>query len=552
MNLPMARPGGEQLELSRVYKASRERVFAAWTDPDKASRWWVPQDCELVSCKMDVRPGGGWHRRMRVPDGGVISKWGEYREVLAPERLVFTYNTEFADGTVDPETLVTVTFNDLGDGYTRLTLRHERFWSEAARDSHTGGWDGSLERLVLYMSGGPVAGGFSKERLGRLHNALAAHVGANDIPGLVALVSRGDQVHVKAFGVQSIGGSAMRRNTIFRIASMTKPVIAAATLMLVEQGKLRLDDPVDDFLPELANRKVLRAIDGPVEDTVPARRPITTRDLLTFTFGIGAVMVWPPKYPIQHAAAAVGLVPGPFQPDFTADEFMKRLGSLPLFHQPGERWLYHTGSDVLGVLIARASGQPLESFLHKRLFAPLGMRDTGFQVPAAKLGRLASAYMMDRQTGKLSVFDDAKSSRWSKPPPFAAGGSGLVSTADDFHAFYRMLLKGGMHGGERLLSRPTVQLMMSDQLTAEQKKGADLFFGNGASWGMGGAVVTRRTDIFAAPGRFGWDGGYGTSAHLDPTEDTIGVLLTQRMMESPVPPKVFRDFWTGAYQAFDD
>jgi CubicO group peptidase (beta-lactamase class C family) len=550
MNLPLNHRG-EQLELSRVYKASCDRVFAAWTDPEKAARWWVPQDCELVSCKMDVRPGGGWHRRMRVPDGTIIAKWGEYREVLAPERLVFTYNTEFADGTIDPETLVTVTFDDLGAGYTRLTLRHERFWSEAARVSHTGGWDGSLERLVAYISGGPVAG-FSKERLGRLHSALAAHVGASDIPGLVALVSRGDHVHVKAFGAQSVGGSAMRRNTIFRIASMTKPVVAAATLMLVEEGKLRLDDPVDDFLPELANRKVLRAIDGPVEDTVPAHRAITTRDLLTSTFGIGAVMVSPAKYPIQYATAAAGLVPGPFQPDFTADEFMKRLGSLPLFYQPGERWLYHTGSDVLGVLIARASGLSLETFLQKRLFAPLGMRDTGFQVPAAKLNRFASAYMMDRQTRKLSVFDDAKKSRWSKPPAFAAGGSGLVSTAADVHVFYRMLLKGGVHGGERILARPTVQLMMSDQLTAEQKKGAELFFGHGASWGMGGAVVTRRTDIFATPGRFGWDGGYGTSAHLDPAEDMVGVLLTQRMMESPMPPKVFRDFWTGAYQAFDD
>ena len=397
-----------------------------------------------------------------------------------------------------------------------------------------------------------MAGGFSRERLARLHHALAAHVASGDMPGIVALASRGDDVHVEAIGAQAFDGAAMRRDTIFRIASMTKPVIAAATLMLVEEGRLRLDDPVDGFLPELANRKVLKAIDGPVEDTVPANRAITTRDLLTFTFGMGAVMVWPAKYPIQHAAAAAGLAPGPFQVDFTAEGFMKRLGGLPLFYQPGERWLYHTGSDVLGVLIARASGLSFEAFLQERLFAPLGMRDTGFQVPAAKLERFASAYMFDPQKKTLGFFDDAKNSRWSKPPPFAAGGSGLVSTVDDFHAFYRMLLKGGLHGGERLLSRPAVQLMMTDQLTAEQKKGAELFFGHGASWGMGGAVVTRRTDIFATPGRFGWDGGYGTSAHLDPAEDMIGVLLTQRMMESPVPPKVFRDFWTGAYQAFDD
>src|SRR6202012_2505926 len=182
---------------------------------------------------------------------------------------------------------------------------------------------------------------------------------------------------------------------------------AAATLMLVEEGKLRLDDPVDAFLPELASPKVLKSLDSPVEDTVPARRAITTRDLLTFTFGMGAVMVWPAKYPIQHAAAALGLAPGPLSHDYTADEFMKRLGSLPLFYQPGERWLYHTGSDVLGVLIARVTGQPLEAVLQERLFAPLGMRDTGFQVPAAKLDRFASAYMMDQQKKELGFFDDA-------------------------------------------------------------------------------------------------------------------------------------------------
>jgi len=141
----------QELELSRELKAPRERVFAAWTDPEKAARWWVPQDCELASCKMDVRAGGGWHRRLRVPGGGIIAKWGEYREVVAPERLVFTYNTQYADGTVDPETLVTVTFEDLG-GRTRLTLRHERFWSEPARISHTGGWTGSLNKLIQFIS----------------------------------------------------------------------------------------------------------------------------------------------------------------------------------------------------------------------------------------------------------------------------------------------------------------------------------------------------------------------------------------------------------------
>ena len=157
-------------------------------------------------------------------------------------------------------------------------------------------------------------GTFSKSRLVRLHEALAAHVSRGDMPGIVALVSRRGETHVEAIGPQSFEATPMRRDTIFRIASMTKPITAAATLILVEECKLRLDDPVDDFLPELADRRVLKSLEGPVDDTVPARRPISVRDLLTFTFGMGAVMVWPPKHPIQKAVAEAGLAPGPSSP----------------------------------------------------------------------------------------------------------------------------------------------------------------------------------------------------------------------------------------------
>jgi CubicO group peptidase (beta-lactamase class C family) len=393
----------------------------------------------------------------------------------------------------------------------------------------------------------------SKTRLARLHDVLAGHVARGDMPGLVALVSRRGETHVEAIGRQSFESDApMRRDTIFRIASMTKPITAAATLILVEQCRLRLDDPVDDLLPELAGRRVLKSLEGPLDDTVPAKRPISVRDLLTLTFGFGAVMDWPARHPVHKAMVELGIDPSPFQPEFPAEEFMKRLGSLPLIHQPGEGWLYHTGFDVLGVLIARASGQSLGDFLQDRLFGPLGMRDTAFQVPAGKLDRLASAYMTQPDKKELVIFDDARDSRWTKPRLFAAGGSGLVSTVDDFLAFYRMLLNKGRCGSERILSRPTVELMMSDQLTPRQKEGTELFFDSSASWGMGGAVITRRTDLCTTPGRYGWDGGFGTSAHVDPAEDMIGILMTQRMMEGPQPPRVFRDFWTSAYQAIDD
>jgi CubicO group peptidase (beta-lactamase class C family) len=394
----------------------------------------------------------------------------------------------------------------------------------------------------------------SRSRLERLHDTLAVHVSPTGVPGIVALVSRRGETHVVTLGRQSLESDVpMQRDTIFRIASMTKPVTAAAAMILVEQCRLRLDDPVDELLPELANRRVLRSIESPIDDTVPARRPITLRDLLTFTFGLGAVMVWPPRHPIQKAMQEAGLAPGPNPTSVPADEFMKRAGSLPLAYQPGERWLYHTGSDVLGVLIARASGQSLGGFMQDHLFGPLGMRDTGFQVPADKVARLASNYMTDpKDKTKLAFFDDARDSRWSRPPVFEAGGSGLVSTVDDYLAFQRMLLNKGRHHGERILSRPAVELMMNDQLTPAQKEGTELFFGTAASWGLGGAVITRRTDLWATPGRYGWDGGYGSSAHLDPTEDMAGVLMTTRMMEAPQPPRVFTDFWTSAYQAIDD
>ncbi|MEN3376992.1 MAG: hypothetical protein V7604_2347 [Hyphomicrobiales bacterium] len=397
-----------------------------------------------------------------------------------------------------------------------------------------------------------MSGTFSKTGLARMHEVMARHVGER-MPGLVTLVSRGGETHADAIGKLSFEDDApMRRDAIFRIASMTKPVTAAAAMILVEDGVLRLDDPVDEFLPELANRKVLRSIESDLNDTVPARRAITLRDLLTFRLGIGAVMVWPSKYPIQKAMDEAGVAPGPVFVSVTPDEFMQRLGALPLIYQPGERWLYHTGADILGVLIARAAGMSFGKFLAKRLFAPLGMTDTGFHVPDAKIDRLVTCYSADHNTGGRAVFDAARGGRFSRPAVFEAGGAELLSTADDYLAFCRMLLNKGRHGDTRILSRASVELMMTDQLTAEQKIGAELFFGNDRGWGFGGAVYTRLDDLFAVPGRYGWDGGYGTSGYVDPQNDLAGVLLTQRMMDSPQPPKVFTDFWTQAYAAMED
>jgi CubicO group peptidase (beta-lactamase class C family) len=399
-------------------------------------------------------------------------------------------------------------------------------------------------------------GGLSKSRLGRMHDVMAGYVNRGDVPGIVTLVSRHGEVHVDAIGNKAASGKdPMRRDTIFRIASMTKPITAAAAMILVEECKLRLDDPVDRLLPELADRRVMKRIDGPIDDTVPARRAITLRDLLTFRMGFGVMMAPPGTHPIQNAMAAEGIIIGPRSDSpHPPDEWIKHFARLPLMHQPGEKWMYHSGSDVLGVLIERASGRPLETFFRERVFEPLGMKDTGFSVPAAKLNRLASSYMVNPETGTLAIYDDADGSQWARPPVFPAGGAGLVSTIDDYLAFGQMMLNEGRHGSERILSRLAVEAMTTDQLTDEQKALSDFFpgFWDNRGWGFGVSIVTRRNSIAAVPGRYGWDGGLGTSWASDPTEDMVGILMTQRGWTSPNPPAVCVDFWTSAYQAIDE
>jgi CubicO group peptidase (beta-lactamase class C family) len=402
----------------------------------------------------------------------------------------------------------------------------------------------------------PVStGGLSQARLRRMHEVMAGHVASGRLPGLVTLISRRGETHVEAIGMKAFGGKdPMRRDTLFRIASVTKPITAAAAMILVEEAKLRLDDPVDRWLPELANRKVLKRIDSPLDDTVPAKRAITLRDLLTFRLGIGAVMVFPERYPIQKAMTEAGIAPSANMPSVPPDELMKRFGSLPLAHQPGEKWMYHSGSDILGVLIARATGKTLETFLRERIFAPLGMKNTAFSVPDSKVNRLATCYQTDFATGKVVVFDEARGGRFTRPPVFESGGGGLVSTIDDYLAFGRLMLNKGMHGREHILSRPSVELMTTDHITAEQKAASDFFpgFWDNRGWGFGMSVITRRDDLARSVGTFGWDGGYGTSWYADPKENMVGILMTQRVWDSPVAPAVNLDFWTSAYQAIDD
>ncbi|TYA11735.1 beta-lactamase family protein [Paenibacillus faecis] len=407
----------------------------------------------------------------------------------------------------------------------------------------------------------PSKGGFSKTGLRKMRDVLTRHVDSGKIPGLVALISRNGETHVEAIGTMlHNGGAPMRRDTIFRMASTSKMVGAAAVMVLLDECKLHLDDPVDKWLPELADRRVLKRPDGPLDETVPARRPITVRDLLTSTFGLGIDLTLMGS-PILNAVFENGLNDAPGQELPEPDEWMRRLGTLPLSYQPGERWQYHLSNEVLGVLVARVTGQTFGTFLRERILDPLGMKGTGFYVPEDKIDRLPPAYMLDPQTGEFIVWDEAAGGRYSKPPAFEAGGGGLLSTVDDYHAFLQMLLNQGMHGTKRILSRPAVQLMTTNRLTPEQqafrddlaKNNVHLSYGQGqhGGWGFGMAVRTYLGD-YASVGQFGWDGGSGTTAYADPDKQLTGILLTQMGMSTPDPAHLIHDFWTLVYQAIED
>ncbi|NEB78753.1 beta-lactamase family protein [Streptomyces sp. SID14478] len=403
--------------------------------------------------------------------------------------------------------------------------------------------------------------GFSKKGLSKVHDALARHVDSGRIPGVVALFSRGDETHVDVLGTtRHDGGDPMRRDTLFRMASTSKPVSVAAAMVLLDECRLRLDDTVEEWLPELADRQVLKRIDAPIDETVPAKRPITVRDVLTSTFGLGMDMTVIGT-PIMGAVFEKGITPNLPTPMPEPDEWMRRLGELPLMYQPGERWQYQIASDLLGVLVSRVTGQPYDAFLRERVFEPLGMKDTGFHVPADQLHRLPPLYAPDPATGDFQVWDEAEGGRHSAPPAFPGGGGGLNSTADDYHAYFRMLLNGGLHGGERILSRAAVELMTTNRLrpeqlaarTAQAVDNVHISFGQGqhGGWGFGMAVRTYKGD-YAPVGQFGWDGGSGTSTYADPTTGVTGILLTQVGSSVPDPIRLMHDFWTTLYQAIED
>ena len=410
-------------------------------------------------------------------------------------------------------------------------------------------------------AGGPSGsrsrpGGLSPARLANLHDALLRHVDSGRLPGLVAIVSRRGTEHVEAIGTLAFDKTVpMRRDTLFRIASVTKLITAVSAMILVEECRIRLDDPVDEFLPEIANRKVLRTIDSELDDIVPAKRPITLRDLLTFRSGYGEVGFLAPTCPLQRAMTEARLPLSTFTFPGSADEFMQCLGRLPLANQPGERWLYHMSAEILGVLIARVAGVPLSAFMRERIFEPLGMKDTGFSVSPTQLHRVATCYQTDFSSGAITALDGAANDLLALPCSFESGaGDQLVSTADDLLSFGRMMLNWGAYDQGRILSRLSLELMITDQLTGDQKKASPFFehFWDSRGWGLGVSVVTRRDDVAGVPGRYGWDGAFSTSLYVDPQEELVGVLMAQCRPGALRLPPVVLDFWTSAYQAIDD
>jgi CubicO group peptidase (beta-lactamase class C family) len=330
------------------------------------------------------------------------------------------------------------------------------------------------------------------------------------VPGAAALVAHGEDVEVA-------GAGEVEPDSIVRIASITKPITAAAVMVLLDERLVSLEAPLGLWLPELATPLVVRTPESAIDDVVPAARPITVEDVMTFRAGWG----FPSDFSLPAVVELFQKVPV-FGPRQTPDEWLATLAGVPMLRQPGETWLYNTCSDVQGVLIARVSGQALPDFLAERIFEPLGMTDTGFHVPPEKLDRLPPYRGPD-----LAPIEDGPR---TEPPIFPSGAGGLVSTLADWHRFGRMLLADG----EGLLSPRSVRLMTTDHLTPEQRRASTLFL-EGAGWGFGGAVT--------ADGRYGWVGGTGTTAHVARSTETIGILFTQVQMAGPTPTDFMREFW---------
>jgi CubicO group peptidase (beta-lactamase class C family) len=401
----------------------------------------------------------------------------------------------------------------------------------------------------------PESGGFSATRLARLDSGMNDWVKKNWVNGSVALIARhGKIIFDKAYGYNDVDTKApLDKNGIFRIASQTKAITTVAVMMLWEEGKFSLDDPVSKFIPSFANETVLNTFNAndTTYTTVPAKRPVTIRDLLTHTSGIGYPGIGTPaenalyaKYNITGGAGVKGQ---------TLSDAMTRLGSLPLFFQPGEQWKYGLNHDVLGYLVELWSGMSLEDFFAKRIFKPLGMKDTYFNVPEEKGKRLVNFFLQD-STGIIkkqeTTFGGALDMNYPiEKKDYFSGGGGLSSTIYDYAIFLQMLLNGGEYNGVRFLARNTVRMMTVNQI-------GDLFVDLGVKtenkFGFGFSIITENGSRLgpSQAGTYAWGGVFSTSYWVDPKEDML--VLIYRQMWGPHVADTDKAFRALVYQAIND
>ncbi|MSO76631.1 MAG: class A beta-lactamase-related serine hydrolase [Alphaproteobacteria bacterium] len=392
--------------------------------------------------------------------------------------------------------------------------------------------------------------GLSSARLARVNRWMEALVASGKLAGLVTVVARhGRLVHAECRGKMDLAADkAMRPDTLFRIYSMTKPLTSAAIMMLYEEGRFQIDDPITRFLPAFRDMRVYTGGMRQAYQSEPAARDITFKDLLTHTSGL--------TYGFMESTPVDGMYRANNLDFSNAElplaEMMERLAALPLLCQPGAEWNYSVSTDVLGALVEVISGMPFDRFLQERIIGPLGMTDTGFHVAEGQGHRLAANYMVG-EGGKLAVIDDPKTSRYLKPRTLFSGGGGLVSSARDYLRFADMLRLKGEVDGVRLLGRKTVEYMTRNHLPGDMADMGQPRFSEssyaGVGFGLGFSVTLdpAKAGVIGSPGEYAWGGAASTAFWVDPVEDMIVILLTQLTPSSTYP--IRRELRVLTYQA---
>lgn len=394
----------------------------------------------------------------------------------------------------------------------------------------------------------PESVGFSSERLGRVNRMVQRYVDDGKLAGAQTLLARGGETfHFESYGAQDLeSGVPVGRDTIFRLYSMTKPITSVAAMMLYEEGRFSLDEPVDKFIPEFSDMQVF---DGMGETGMRLKkqvRPITIRHLLTHTSGLSYGLLKDTPIDAMYHEARIA------DADSALKDVMWRLAEIPLVNQPGTKWRYGMSSTVLGYLVEIVSGKAFDEFLREKIFVPLGMDDTSFFVPEGKLDRLATAYVPSRGGG-ITPHEGSVTSRHRRPHAMKSGGAGLVSTAEDYLRFCQMLLNGGELDGERVLAPKTVQLMRSDHLTEDLKpyivEERLASYTKGCGFGLGFSIVNdiAQHGVPGSEGTYGWFGAASCYFWIDPAEELIAILMTQFMPVTWYPLR--REFQTAVYGA---